>query len=126
LRDEGQSGGTTVRDFGKEVILADHSFGNCQFVRRHDLQWTPLFYAGAMGVDALSALLFGWWYDRRDMPSLMVAIALSAGFAPLVFSSQVPLFAVGMALWGIGMGAQESIVRAVAAGMVPLDRRATG
>jgi len=33
---------------------------------------------------------------------------------------------LGMALWGIGMGAQESIIRAVVADMVPRDRRATG
>jgi MFS family permease len=31
-----------------------------------------------------------------------------------------------MALWGIGMGAQESIVRAVVADIVPRYRRATG
>jgi MFS family permease len=31
-----------------------------------------------------------------------------------------------MALWGIGMGAQESIIRAIVANLVPTDRRATG
>jgi MFS family permease len=31
-----------------------------------------------------------------------------------------------MLLWGIGMGALESIVRAVVASIVPSDRRATG
>jgi MFS family permease len=29
-----------------------------------------------------------------------------------------------MALWGVGMGAQESIMRAAVAGMVPRDKRA--
>jgi len=28
-----------------------------------------------------------------------------------------------MALWGVGMGAQESIMRAAIAGMVPMNRR---
>ena len=28
-----------------------------------------------------------------------------------------------MALWGIGMGAQESIMKAAVAGMVPMDKR---
>jgi hypothetical protein len=32
---------------------------------------------------------------------------------------------VGMALWGVGMGAQESIMRAAVAGMVPATRRGT-
>jgi len=32
----------------------------------------------------------------------------------------------GMVLWGIGMGAQESIIRAFVADTVPRSRRATG
>jgi MFS-type transporter involved in bile tolerance (Atg22 family) len=32
---------------------------------------------------------------------------------------------LGMALWGVGMGAQESIMRAAVAGMVPAARRGT-
>ena len=31
------------------------------------------------------------------------------------------LLTVGMALWGVGMGTQESIMRAVVAGIVPWD-----
>ena len=31
-----------------------------------------------------------------------------------------------MVLWGIGMGAQESIIKAALADMVPRERRATG
>jgi len=31
----------------------------------------------------------------------------------------------GMALWGLGMGAQESIMRAVIAEMIPAHRRAS-
>ncbi len=31
-----------------------------------------------------------------------------------------------MVLWGVGMGAQESIIRAVVADIVPRNRRATG
>jgi MFS-type transporter involved in bile tolerance (Atg22 family) len=32
---------------------------------------------------------------------------------------------IGMALWGVGMGAQESIMRAAVAGMVSADKRGT-
>jgi len=32
---------------------------------------------------------------------------------------------VGVVLWGIGMGAQESILRAAVADLVPSDKRAT-
>lgn len=89
-------------------------------------RWIPLFYAGAMGMDALAALFFGWWYDRKGIVAVAGAVVVSAGFPLLVFSSRAPLVAAGMALWGIGMGAQESIARAAVAGLVSADRRATG
>lgn len=82
-----------------------------------------LLYALAMGVDAIAALAFGRWFDRVGLWSLIVAVALSLGFAPLVFSSSFAWAIVGMVLWGIGMGAQESIMKAVVAGIVPAQRR---
>jgi MFS family permease len=51
------------------------------------------------------------------------ATLLAAAFAPLVFLGGFAGALLGMTLWGIGMGAQESIVRAAVAGMVPADRR---
>jgi len=89
-------------------------------------KWIPLIYAGAMGVDALSALAFGRLYDKKGFPVLFVMIAASAWSAPLVFLTEPVLLILGMALWGVGMGAQESIIRAVVADIVPRDRRATG
>jgi len=53
------------------------------------------------------------------------AVVLSALFAPLVFLGGFGLALLGVALWGIGMGAQESIMRAAIANMVPADRRGT-
>lgn len=85
--------------------------------------WIPLLYAVAMGVDALAALLFGRWFDRVGIRILMAVALISALFAPLVFLGDFTLALVGMALWGIGMGAQESILRAAVAGMVGRDRR---
>jgi MFS family permease len=87
--------------------------------------WIPVLYAVAMGVDALAALVFGRAFDRIGLSILIVAVALSALFAPLVFSGGFSLALVGMALWGTGMGAQESVMRAAVAGMVPSDRRGT-
>ena len=89
-------------------------------------KWIPLIYAGAMGVDALSALVLGRLYDKRGFPVLLIAVAASAWCAPLVFFSGPVLLTLGMMLWGIGMGAQESIIRAIVADIVPRDRRATG
>jgi MFS family permease len=85
--------------------------------------WIPILYAMAMGVDALAALVFGRLYDRRGL-RVLTAVALgSAFFAPLVFAGGFAASLAGMALWGIGMGAQESIMRAAVAGMAPAHRR---
>lgn len=89
-------------------------------------QWIPIFYAVAMGVDALAALIFGRLFDRWGMPVLLAAPMLSALFAPLVFLGGFYWALGGMALWGIGMGALESIIKAALADMVPKERRATG
>ncbi|BAY51588.1 major facilitator superfamily MFS_1 [Thermostichus vulcanus NIES-2134] len=81
----------------------------------------PLLYALAMGVDAVAALLFGHLLDRMGILALILAVVVSVGFAPLVFLSSAVIW--GMVLWGIGMGAQESIVRAIVANLVPPERR---
>ena len=88
--------------------------------------WIPLFYAVAMGVDAVAALVLGRLFDRLGMPVIMGTAALSAFFAPLVFLGGFKLALLGMVLWGIGMGSLESIIKAALAEMVPRDRRATG
>jgi MFS family permease len=85
--------------------------------------WIPIFYTVAMGVDALAALLFGRLFDRRGFSILIVAALISLIFAPLVFLGGFPFALLGMVLWGVGMGAQESIMRAAIAGMVSMDRR---
>jgi predicted MFS family arabinose efflux permease len=83
----------------------------------------PVFYAIAMGVDALAALLFGRLFDRHGLAVLIVSTLLSALFAPFAFLGGSGLAVFGVALWGIGMGAQESILRAAIATMIRADRR---
>ena len=87
----------------------------------------PLLYAGAMLVDAASAMIFGLLYDKKGVRALMISTVLSAPFALLIFgaSSNAALL-VGIAMWGIGMGAQESILKAAVANIVPKASRATG
>lgn len=56
---------------------------------------------------------------------LIISSALSALFAPLVFlTKNIFLISVGVSLWGIGMGAQESILKAVVANLVSREKRA--
>ena len=55
----------------------------------------------------------------------MVSVFISTFFAPLVFFGGFYGSLAGMALWGVGMGAQESIMRAAVAGMVSSNKRGT-
>lgn len=91
-----------------------------------DDKWIPLLYAIAMGIDGIAALVFGRWYDKAGMLSLAVAVILSAFFAVFAFASGPVMISIGICLWAIGMGAQESIIRAVVADMVPKSKRGTG
>lgn len=87
----------------------------------------PLLYAGAMLVDAIAALIFGHLYDKIGVKALMISTLLSSVFAVFVFAvHSIPMLLLGVALWGIGMGAQESILKAVVTSMVPKNCRATG
>ena len=87
----------------------------------------PLLYAGAMLVDAIAALFFGYLYDRIGVKALMISTLLSSVFAIFVFSvHSVPMLLFGIVLWGSGMGAQESILKAAVTTMVPKSSRATG
>jgi MFS family permease len=97
--------------FEKTAIVSDHLI--------------PVFYATAMGVDALAALVLGSLFDRKGVVVLVSATFFAAFFAPLVFLAGSYLAFAGMALWGLGMGAQESIMRAVIAEMIPANRRAS-
>ncbi len=87
----------------------------------------PLLYAGAMVVDAFAALGFGYLFDRRGVRVLMLSTVLSAASSLFIFGlgSQWAVF-VGVMLWGVGMGAQETILKSVVNVMVPKANRASG
>jgi predicted MFS family arabinose efflux permease len=87
--------------------------------------WVPIFYAMAMGVSGAGSLGFGKWFDRRGIGILVPLTIISALFAPLVFFGGFWPALLGMAFWGIGMGAHESIMPAAVAPMVPPQRRAS-
>jgi len=86
----------------------------------------PLIYTLAMGIDAVAALFFGRLYDRIGLRALIFSTLLSSLFAPLTFLSRsLPVIFFGIICWGIGMGAQESIVKAVIANLIAPEKRAT-
>ena len=87
----------------------------------------PLLYAMAMGVDAIAALLFGHMFDKKGLISLVYPILISGLTAPLILLVDGTwAIILGIICWGIGMGAQESILKAVVAKIVPKDYRARG
>ncbi len=90
-------------------------------------QELPLLYAGAMLVDACAALIFGWMYDHWGMKAILLATLLSAPFSIFIFmSSSCEGLFFGVALWGIGMGAQEATLKSAVSTMIPKNIRATG
>lgn len=109
--------------------FADYSLIVMHFSRQHlfTAAVLPLLYALAMLTDAASAFVFGWLYDRHARLSLVVSTLVAAPFAVFAFlGSDVASVVIGVVLWGIGMGAQESILKAAVATMVPKRSRATG
>ncbi len=123
--------------------FADYSLIVMHFSRQHlfTAAFLPLLYALAMLTDAASAFVFGWLFDRHARLSLVVSTLVAAPFAVFAFlggdvtsmlvggtnTGIVSTCAIiGVVLWGIGMGAQESILKAAVATMVPKRSRATG
>jgi MFS family permease len=87
--------------------------------------WIPIVYAIAMAVDGAGALALGSLFDRIGIRTMALATVVSAAAAPLVFLGNMPTAAVGMACWGLGTGAQDSIMRATIARLAPQQRRGT-
>jgi len=83
----------------------------------------PLIYAVAMGVDALAALLVGKTYDKIGLISLLAVPLLTLPIPFLVFSHSYSLVLIGIVLWGVVMGIQETVMRAAIADITPVERR---
>lgn len=95
----------------------------------------PLFYAIAMGVDAIAALIIGKAYDlfknRRQNDkaglSTLIVIPLFSIFIPLFAFTQSYILALASAIiWGIVMGAHETVMKSAIADLTTLKKRGTG
>jgi predicted MFS family arabinose efflux permease len=85
----------------------------------------PVFYALAMVTSAVASLVFGRLLDKIGIPAVVLAFFLGALFAPCVFLGGPVLALIGMILWGIGMGGQDSLLKAMLARVIPADKRST-
>lgn len=108
--------------------FADFSLISFHFKKVTSLSDTEiaLFYAVAMGAGAITNLLFGRLFDRIGFPIAGAAFLLGSFFAPFVFLGQFWLILTGMVLWGIGMGAQNSLLKAMLANVIQASKRSTG
>lgn len=85
----------------------------------------PVAYMIAMIVDAFAALFFGKFFDKLGIGVLALSTFISAFYGIFSFGNSGTLIMVGSILWGIGMGAQESIMKAAVAKLVEKEKRAT-
>ena len=102
-------------------LLAYH-FGKAAVVAP---PWVPILYAVAMVAAAVAALALGRLFDRAGIVVMVPVTVVSALSAPLAFLGGPALVTIGVICWGVGMGAQESVMRAVIGSMAPRDRRGT-
>jgi MFS family permease len=95
----------------------------------------PLFYALAMGVDAVAAMAIGKTYDifkaRRNNEKAglitLIAIPVFSLFIPgLVFSTKFAWVLAGVIIWGLVMGCHETVMKSAIADLTPLKKRGTG
>ncbi len=90
-----------------------------------DESYLPLLYSYAMFIDALSALFFGFLYDKIGFVSLAIATALSAPYGFLIFgASSLWVIFIGLTSWGIGIGACESVLLSGVATLSSKETRA--
>lgn len=85
----------------------------------------PLVYALAMAVAALAALSTGEAFDRWGPRILLVVPVLVAAVPLCVFTDHWALVLLGVALWGMASGIQDSTVKALVAELVPARQRAS-
>ena len=79
----------------------------------------PAFYAIAMAVDAVVALVAGRAYDRYGLLVLGAVPLVGLAIPLIVFSPFYGAALAGAVLWGASMGMQETVLRAAVADFTP-------
>lgn len=111
-------------------FLSILGFANFQILAYHfkiqsvltDVQ-IPLFYAIAMGVAAIFALLVGSLYDKAGLKILIALPIIAVAISILGFDTHFYTALACAVLWGIAMAIQETIMRAAIADMIPANKR---
>ncbi len=89
-----------------------------------DNNYLPLIYSFAMLIDAVSSLIFGILYDKKGFITLVIATLISSPFCFFfMYFGQLRSVLIGAGLWGVGIGAQESVMLSAVTDLSSKDKR---
>jgi hypothetical protein len=83
----------------------------------------PLLYAAAMGVNGITAVIFGRLFDRFGVFVLAAGILVSLLALPLGFLGGHAAAFAAVGCWGTGLGAQDASLRGGIAQVVSMNKR---
>ena len=87
------------------------------------IQWIPLLLAFSTGCGVIANLVLGKLYDRSALPTILVGVTISALFAPLIFTGGLVSLILAMIVWGVAYAVQDTLLKAIVAGVLPEGRR---
>jgi MFS family permease len=87
--------------------------------------WIPVLLGFSTFCAVLASLVLGKLYDKIGMPVVIVAVILSALFAPLAFQESLIVVLIAMPLWGIGYATQDTLLKVLIASVLPEGKRNT-
>jgi MFS family permease len=100
-------------------LLSFH-FENLSIVRK---EYIPLLYALAMGVNGLTALIFGRLFDKYGIVVLAWGILISMLSLPLGFLGGATAATVAVCCWALGLGVQDASLRSGISQLVSMNKR---
>ncbi len=83
----------------------------------------PLVYAGAMGMNGLTALVFGRLFDRFGIQIIVLGILVSLLALPFGFLGGSTGVYISVACWATGLGAQHATLRSGISQVVSMSKR---
>ena len=83
----------------------------------------PLLYAAAMGINGITALIFGRLFDRVGVYALAAGILVSLFALPLGFLGGHAAAFASIGCWATGLGAQDASLRGGIAQVVSMNKR---
>jgi len=108
--------------------FADFALISFHFQKQHIISTNiiPVLYSIAMATGAIASLVFGRLLDKFGFTIFLFAFFLSSFFAPFAFSNSMMLVIMGTVLWGLGLGTQESLLKAELSKVISSKERGSG